>query len=140
MGTKNATIRISDELAEYLTRNGDSINQAIISEITNLRRIRNVSLGELKGLFKPQEWIFIADTFNGTIIDEVFCCNVNAFIASCEDSERFDGKAQLHGVKLPEFIEKVKTLKGANIEAIYTRVNEFWSNSNKTDINEWAKF
>lgn len=44
MGTKNATIRISDELAEYLTRNGDSINQAIISGITNLRRIRNVSL------------------------------------------------------------------------------------------------
>lgn len=140
MGTKNATIRISDELAEYLTRNGDSINQAIISEITNLRRIRNVSLGELKGLFEPQEWLFIADTFNGTIIDEVFCCNVNAFIASCEDSERFEGKAQLHGVKLPEFIEKVRKLKGANIEAIYSRVNDFWNNCGKTDTNEWAKF
>lgn len=73
MATKNVTLRLPEEMVEYLTRNNDSINQAVINEINAIKRIRTVAMGELKGLFTPQEWIFLADAFKGTLIDDVFC-------------------------------------------------------------------
>lgn len=138
--TKTVTLRLPVEMVEYLTRNDDSINQAVVNEISNLKRIRLVSMGELRGLFTPQEWVFIADSFNGTLVDDFMRANVGVFIAGCEDSERFEGKAGLHGVDLPSFLDKIRTLKGANIEAIYSRVEDFWNHSSETDINEWAEY
>lgn len=140
MATKNVTLRLPAEMVEYLTRNNDSINQAVISEINALKRIRTVAMGELKGLFNQNEWVFMTDAFNGTIIDDVFCANVGAFIAGCEDAERFEGTAQRHGVDLPAFIEKVESLHGANIEAIYSRIKDYWEHCNEIKLEDWAKY
>lgn len=139
MATKNVTLRLPEEMVEYLTRNNDSVNQAVIYEINALRRIRTVAMGELKGLFTVQEWIFLADAFNG-LIDNVFCANKGAFITGCEDAESYEGTAQRHGVDFPAFIEKAKTLHGANIEAIYSRIKEYWEHCNEIKLEEWAKF
>ena len=72
MATKNVTLRLPEEMVEYLTRNNESINQAVISEINTLKRIRLVALGELKGLFTVDEWVFMINTFNSTLTDEMF--------------------------------------------------------------------
>lgn len=140
MATKNVTLRLPEEMVEYLTRNNESVNQAVISEINALKRIRTVAMGELKGLFTVQEWIFLADAFNGTIIDDLFCANVGAFIAGCEDAEQYEGTAQRNGVDLNTFINKVNTLHGANIEAIYNRIKDYWEHCNEIKIEEWAKY
>lgn len=140
MATKNVTLRLPEEMVEYLTRNNESVNQAVISEINTLKRIRTVAMGELKGLFTVQEWMFLADAFNGTMIDDVFCANVGAFIAGCEDAERYEGTAQRNGVDLTKFINKVNTLHGANIEAIYSRIKDYWEHSQEIKLEEWAKF
>lgn len=140
MATKNVTLRLPEEMVEYLTRNNESVNQAVISEINALKRIRTVAMGELKGLFTVQEWMFLADAFNGTMIDDVFCANVGAFIAGCEDAERYEGTARRNGVDLTKFINKVNTLHGANIEAIYSRIKDYWEHSQEIKLEEWAKF
>lgn len=140
MATKNVTLRLPEEMVEYLTRNNNSINQAVISEINALKRIRTVAMGELKGLFTVQEWVFLADAFNGTLIDDVFCANKGAFIAGCEDAERFESTAQRHSVDLPAFIDKINTLHGANIEAIYSRIKDYWEHCQEIKLEEWAKF
>lgn len=140
MATRTVNLRLPEELVEYLTRNNDSINQAVIAELNALRRIRTVAMGELKGLFTSQEWMFLADTFNGTLIDDVFCANVGAFIAGCEDAERYEGTASKWGIDLPSFITKVKTLHGANIEAIYSRIKDYWEHCPEIKLEDWAKF
>lgn len=140
MATKNVTLRLPEEMVEYLTRNNESVNQAVISEINALKRIRTVAMGELKGLFSIQEWMFLADAFNGTMIDDVFCANVGAFIAGCEDAERFERTAQRHGVDITELINKVSNLHGANIEAIYSRIKDYWEHCNEIRLEDWAKF
>lgn len=140
MATKTVTLRLPEDMVEYLTRNNDSINQAVISEISAIKRIRTVAMGELKGLFTPDEWVFLADAFNGTIIDDVFCANKGAFIAACDDAEQFEGTAQRHGVDLPQFIAKINTLHGANIESIYSRIKDYWEHCNELKIEDWAKF
>lgn len=80
------------------------------------------------------------DAFNGTLIDEVFCANKGAFIAGCEDAERFEGAASKHGVNLKDLIDKCSVLRGANIEAIYSRISDYWSNCADMDLNKWADF
>ena len=140
MANKNVTLRLPEDMVIYLQGKSDSINQAVISEISFLRRIRQVSLGEIKGLFTKEEWLFMLDAFNGTLIDEVFCANKGAFIAGCEDAERFDGAANKHGVNLKDFIDKCSVLRGANIEAIYSRISEYWIHCADIDLNEWADF
>ena len=140
MATKNVTLRLPEEMVEYLTRNNESINQAVISEINTLKRIRLVALGELKGLFTVDEWVFMINTFNSTLTDEMFCANKGAFIACCEDAEKYEGGATILNMDLSAFINKINSLKGANIEAIYSRIKDYWSHSNEIDINQWVKF
>lgn len=140
MATRTVNLRLPEEMVEYLTRNNDSINQAVISEINAIKRIRTVAMGELKGLFTSQEWLFMADAFNGTIIDDVFCANKGAFIAGCEDAERYEGTASKWSVDLPAFTAKVDKLHGANIEAIYSRIKDYWEHCSELDINNWSNF
>lgn len=140
MATKNVTLRLPEEMVEYLTRNNESINQAVISEINTLKRIRLVALGELKGLFTVDEWVFMINTFNSTLTDEMFCTNKGAFIACCEDAEKYEGGATILNMDLSAFINKINSLKGANIEAIYSRIKDYWSHSNEIDLNQWVKF
>lgn len=136
---KNATIRIPSELADWLTADGQSINQAVISCAENLKMIRIVSTGELKGLFTVEEWKFLIDSLNGTIVDGVYRCNVSALVALCEDSEKYNHAASRWGVDINGLCEKIKGLKGAHIDAIYSRTESFWANP-ENDIEEWAKF
>lgn len=140
MATKNVTLRLPEEMVEYLTRNNDSINQAVINEINAIKRIRTVAMGELKGLFTPKEWKFIADAFNGTLVDDTFCASKGAFIAGCEDAERYEGTATRHGVDLQDFLDKVKDLHGANIEAIFSRIKDFWEHCSELNLEDWSKY
>lgn len=136
---KNATIRLPEELINWLTRDGKSINQAVIECAEFLRRIRQVSMGEIKGVFTPNEWKFLADSLNGTVVDEVFRCNVGALVAHCEDADQYDFMGQKWNVDMEVLKQKIRKLAGANIDAIYARVEEFWAKP-ETDIDEWAKY
>ena len=137
METKNATIRIPLELAGYLSKKG-SINQGIIDGIEALKTIRMYSETELKGRFTSKEWIFFADSLNGTMTEGLFRCNASALVAHCEDSETYEGTASKTGVELKGLIEKVSGLTGAQVEALYNRVEEWWENP--IELEKWAKF
>jgi len=136
---KNATIRLPENLIAWLTKGGKSINQAVIECTEYLRRIRQVSMGEIKGVFTPDEWKFLADSLNGTMIDDVFRCNVGALIAHCDDADQYDFLGKKWHVDLDVLKQKISNLSGANIDAIYTRVEEFWADGS-ADIEAWAKF
>lgn len=138
MTTKNATIRLPEDIAEWLTENGKSINQAIIDSCQTLKRIRTVSTGEIRGIFTSAEWGFLVDSLNGTMITDTFRCNVQALIAHCEDSAKYECLDKKWGVDMTKFLEKIKALHGANIDAIYARVEDFWEN--ERNLEEWINF
>lgn len=140
MAIKNATIRLPEELIEWLTSDGKSINQAVIECAQNLRRVRMVSAGELRGVFTPEEWKFLADSLNGTSVSESFRCNVSALVAHVEDAAQLEDLDRKWQVDVETFTQKIKTLHGANVEALYARVEEYWANSDTTDLNDWATF
>ncbi|WP_300794327.1 hypothetical protein [uncultured Bacteroides sp.] len=138
METKTVTIRIPEDVEKYLTRNGDKINPEVISTVRRLKRIREVAMAELKGVFTENEWSFIFDLTKGLIIDDNFSSSKGVLIAQIEDSEKYDGLATRHFADVSKMMEKIKTLHGSNIDAIYERAAAFWSQHN--DIKEWCKF
>lgn len=140
METKQVNLRIPQELLDYVKSQYDSLNSDIVSAIQRLRSIRQVALGEIRGIFTKEEWMFFIDSMNGVMVDEIFCCNVGGLIAHCEDSERFEGTATKYGVDLESLSTKIKTLRGANIEAIYYRVSQFWDNTDKYKLEEYSDF
>lgn len=131
-------LRITEELLNTIKKGNESINQSFVDAINRYNVIRRISRVELKGIFTPDEWKFFADSMNGTMIDDTFCTNVGALIAHCEDSERYEGTATKWNIDLSALIVKINTLHGANVEALYTRVFEFWDNPK--DLDTWAKY
>lgn len=138
METKTVTIRIPEDVEKYLTRNGDKINPEVISTVRRMKRIREVAMAELKGVFSENEWSFMFDLTKGLIIDDNFSSSKGVLIAQIEDSEKYDGLATKHFSDVSKMVEKIKTLHGSNIDAIYERAAAFWSQQN--DIKEWCKF
>ncbi len=140
MAIKNATIRLPEELIEWLTSDGKSINQAVVECAQNLRRVRMVSAGELRGVFTPDEWKFLADSLNGISVSDSFRCNVSALVAHVEDAAQLELLDRKWHIDMETFKQKILKLHGANVEALYARVEDFWANSETTDLNDWAAF
>lgn len=136
--TKNATIRLPQEIADWLTKDGKSINQAVIDTVNTLQSIRLISTTELRGIFSANEWTFLADSFNGTIINDSIRYNVQMLIAHCEDSAIYDSLDKKYDVDMEVFKKKLIYLHCANVDALYARIEDFWNKG--IDIEDWAKF
>lgn len=137
--TRNATIRLPQSLADWLTRNGDSINQAVIDTAEELRAIKLVSLSELKGLLTPNEWCFLADSFNGAIVSNSLRYNFQTLVAHVEDSALYGKLDEKWGVNMDVLKEKLLPLRGANVDALYGRIESFWNDGN-ISMEDWSKF
>ena len=135
---KTVTIRMDEELASQLESEGNGLNKAIVENLKRYYRMRLVSEMELKGVFTPKEWMFFFYSLNGLTIDENLSCNVGVLIAHCEDAEKYEGLASRFDVDIEEVKKKISSLKGANIQAIYSRAEKFWKADG--DINEWSNF
>lgn len=142
MGTKTVTLRLPEELVEYLTENNKSINQAVISEIANYRRMKNTAYMELAGVFTEKEWLYLIDSYlnEALLLDDYMCDSVGIFIFNVMESERFSNKAEKFGIDMDELVSKIKKLHSANIIGMYERLETYRKMSDKIDIKKWANF
>lgn len=127
-----------EELAIWLSEQGDSINQVIVNLLDNVRYSRAYSLSELKGRFTSGEWKFLADSLNGIMVNDQFRYNNRALIAHCEDSEQLEGTASKWNVNLEILSPKISTLAASQVEALYSRVEQYWRNP--IDLEKWANY
>lgn len=137
-GTAGGALKAILQQAEQLHQQGNELFM-IGDNLSFLQQIRRYSTNELKGMFTPNEWKYMADSLNGTMITVEFRCNPSALNASIEDSDRCDGMGAKWEVNVPELISKVKKLTGAQTDAVFTRISEFWYGEDK-DMEEWAKW
>lgn len=133
-GTVNAIISEAEKASEFGI---DPWN--ISASISELQQIRKRSKSELRGIFTPEEWSLMADSLNGTIITQEFRCLPSALIASVEDSNLYDGLGAKWGVDIKALIEKVDKLTAAQVDAVFSRAEEFWDSDEK-DLNEWSRW
>lgn len=127
------------DVLDWVEFGSKSKNEVIVESLKALRKMRQVSANELRGVFAPNEWKFLADSLNGVVIPDVFRCSVSALIAHAEDAAALDNLGTKWGVEIGELVGKISLLHGANVDALYTRVEEFWAHPG-TDFDEWAIF
>ena len=139
METKQLSLRLLPELIDYVNTDSGSLAKDMSDAIRTLRAIRNTSTYEIKGVFTPSEWLFLIDSLNGYMQIEAFCCNASALIAHCEDAEKYEGTATRYGVNLDALSKKISGLHGANIEAVYYRVAQFWAHP-EASLEEYSNF
>nr|DAP41666.1 MAG TPA: Putative antitoxin [Caudoviricetes sp.] len=123
---KTVTIRMQEELASWLSEQGDSMNQTIIDLLNNARYARLYALNELRGKFGEKEWAFLAEALNGNYASDQFRYNKKGLIGHCEDSEDMYGLATKHKIDLPLLTQKIDKLSASQVEALYYRVEKFW--------------
>lgn len=111
----------------------------IVDNLRVLDQIRRASLKEIMGAFTPNEWMFFADILNGTMITAEFRCLQSGLIAEMEDSIHFDNAAAKWKIDADKLYEKVERLTGAQIDALYYRVEQFWKDENR-DLEKWSKW
>jgi hypothetical protein len=131
MSTKTLTIRIDEQRAQYLTENFSSVSNGVNEALSVLEMIRLYSTKELEGKFKPEEWCFLIDSLNGTMTDGMFRCNAGALAAHCEDAAQFEKTDEKWDINLYSLTSKIKNLTGAQVDSLYRRVEQFWSDENR---------
>ena len=75
--------------------------------------------------------MFFIDSLNGSITEGMLRCNAGALVYHSQDAQEFDGTATKWGVDLPLLIEKIEYLTAAQVEALYTFVEEFWEKEDR---------
>lgn len=135
------TYRIPGELNAWIEDSEKSANQNLIDLLSNYKKVIAVSTNELKGKFTKEEWMYLVDILNGIIINSTFRCNKIALCMEIEEANELDSLCNKYkSVKLDEFITKIKSLSGAQLDALYKRVEEFWSKSEEISLEEWSEF
>lgn len=137
---KTVTIRMPKDLHEKLQAQAtqDSLNTVIVKRLEELTLLQTNATNEIKNTFTQNEWKYIVDALNGSLAMGSFRYYKSVLIATLEDAERFDGLCAKWEVNLQELTSKINSLHGANIDAIYTRVEQYWNKP--TDIEEWSVF
>lgn len=138
---KNITLRIDETFYAEMSKNGSSsFNEQVNAALRKVATIDKVSMSELRGRFTPAEWKAIADTLNGTYTkDETFRYTPSALTAAIEDSDLYNNLGQKWEVDIKALCDKINSLGGAQVDAVYRRVETFWDNPG-TDLNAWAEF
>ncbi len=136
---KGTTVYLPEDQAKYIQENYKNQNYGIIAAIEALMTIRKYSTNELKGIFTPAEWSFLVDSLNGTMTRDSFRCNVGALVHHCQDAEELDGTASKWNVDLSQLTAKIEKLTGAQVEALYFRIESFWEDEER-DLDAFAKY
>ena len=135
METKTITIRVPLNVADTLSKY-ENVTAGVVTCVERFEYVLAASKAELKGKFSEDEWHFFADSLNGTGVDGAFRVSVSALVAHCQDSELYEGTATKWGIDLNKLIDKIKILTGAQVEALYSRVEAFW-NGERENFEEW---
>lgn len=139
METKNITVRIPENIVKWLDGKENSYNGAIVDTLEKAMFIESYSMDEIKGKLTEQEWKYLADSLNGTLALGSFRYSSSVLAAGVEDSDRLDGLGSKWDVDVKVLTEKILAMTAAQIDVIYTRVEEFWNNPEK-DLDVWAKY
>lgn len=137
--TKTISIRIPTELVEYLEKKDLGMNGAIVDCIEKTAYFEKYAMRDIQGVFSPEEWKYIADSLNGTIIDGDFRYFSGALVANIEDADKYEMLGGKWNVDVKKLCDKVSRLSCSSIDAIYRRVEAFWNDS-LIDMDEWANY
>lgn len=140
---KTITFRFDEAKLNQLT-NGGEINpsEAFEKLMDDAIKERNIKMNDIRGIFTENEWKGLANSLNGTTVDEIMRYSNDLFIDHCDDAELYESSFSAMGASLQTVNEKIKGLTKIQVSSVLDRVAEFWNNQNGTgiELEKWAKW
>lgn len=143
MAKKTITFRFDEAKLNQLT-NGGKINpsEAFEKLMDEAIKEKNIKMNDIRGIFTENEWKGLANSLNGTTVDEIMRYSNDLFIDHCDDAELYESAFSVMGASLQTVNEKIKGLTKIQVSSVLDRVAEFWNNQNGTgiELEKWAKW
>lgn len=137
--TRTVTLRLPNAQAEMFEELGEgSINRGVVAAAAKLHSLMLCAEKEIKGMFVKNEWKFLADSLNGTMIQDAFRYSADGLMAHNEDAQLYEKTAEKWDVNVEELNAKIAKLSSAQVDAVYRRVERLWDKN--TDLDEWARY
>lgn len=140
---KTITFRFDESKLNQLT-NGGEINpsEAFEKLMDDALTEKNIKMNDIRGIFTDVEWKGLANSLNGTNVDEIMRYSNDLFIDHCDDAELYESAFSVMGASLQTVNEKIKGLTKIQVSSVLDRVAEFWNNQNGTgiELDKWAKW
>ena len=139
------SIRLTPAEIEFVEENNKNLTVGIKRYIKEaqlnsddkemLNAIRKSAFHEIKDVFNRNEWFFFSSVLNGMDVPNFLRLNPSVLAVSCEDAEKYEYKARLQGVDLDSIVKKINRLTSAQVETIYTEIENFFSC--EADADKW---
>lgn len=143
MAKKTITFRFDEAKLNQLT-NGGEINpsEAFEKLMDDALTEKRIKMNDIRGIFTENEWKGLANSLNGTIIDDIMRYSPEMLIAHCEDAELYETSFSLMEADVKSVCEKIKGITKIQVSSVLDRVAEFWNNQNGTgiELDKWAKW
>lgn len=128
MEYKTVTLRLPIEVAQYIEQKTDGgFTESVKKIVGNLKVLETLADKEISETFSADEWKFFFDSLNGTMIEDWMRYRSDLLVAHNEDAELYDGTAKKWGIDLAILNEKCKILTSAQVDALYRKVERYWS-------------
>lgn len=127
--SKNATIRLPEEIQNKLKENFGGIQSAISLIVEPFDRLRVMSIAELKDLFTKQELIALIDNQNGVMLTPDFVYNKSFLLAQLEDFEKFENGISRNGAEYAQLANKIDKISNAQVYYLLLDIHIFWETS-----------
>lgn len=141
METKTITIRIPSLMYEGMQKHleAGSITQQVLKKLKKADSLTQMAVNELRGKFTPGEWMYMANTFETPVGDE-FRYDPKYLAWGVESSYIKGSLDEKWKIDARALRDKCLTLTTAQTEALYSRIEEFWSNGASGNADTWSRF
>lgn len=140
---KTITFRFDEAKLNQLTKGGEiNPSEAFEKLMDDALTEKNIKMNDIRGIFTENEWKGLANSLNGTTVDEIMRYSNDLFIDHCDDAELYEAAFSVMGASVPTVNEKIKGLTKIQVSSVLDRVSEFWNNQNGTgiELEKWAKW
>lgn len=133
---------LEEDIIDKLTKGGEiRLSDAISKLVSDRESEKKVRLMDIKGIFTIEEWMGLANSLNGTIVDDIMRYSKDMFKAHNEDAERYELSFSFMGADDKKVNDKIDGLTIIQCATILERVTEFWDNQyGKVELETWAEW
>lgn len=144
--SKLCSIRISERDYTYLTQLSDelSINQGVCAAARILSSMEGQALYELRGVFEPGEWKYMAEMLRGIPLSEERKVQITELNRLLADPRGLIHLKTKYGIDPYAITSKLHRLTGIHSFAITRRIEHFYQSAGDNppieDFNAWAQY
>jgi len=123
---KNISLRTEEKIANELAAIYENTSKGAAIAVEAFPYMRKYTLDELRGIFTKEELSAIVNSLNSIIMQAELMISKDVFVAHLEDSDKFEGLAEIWGIDFVKLSEKIERLSSVQVYFLQDEIRRFW--------------